>query len=363
MVACWHVSAGNEKGGLPYVAQAMEQSAWHLQQRSLPEGRWEQLVHGLCLPWHLARALLGAPAARRLYLRVAVTQALVVLGLGLALVWQQYQARKDAAASRAAMVEEVRRELGGSELTAEVPVEPLEEEPSEPEGLWFLWLKLLAALQGAQWVVVALSRDYHDLISREASLLTRLEPEDEPLEPRVRLNVRWGVRRVKQYLQGLWLTALGTPVLWLGSRVLPDPLDEWAFAVLSVAWSGWWVMVFTAGKSARAWREEATAEPWCLRGWWWLGEQAPVLKRFPLGLYGAVWEMSVRPVGSPAASAERQPWAFAGLAVVRVLSELPLLKCFIRPFIPVAAAHLLEVGGAAAGRSEPGPGEAELARG
>jgi hypothetical protein len=301
VVACWNVSVGNEKGGLPYGAGAMDQSAWHLQQRSLPEGRWAQLVHGLCLPWHLARALLRAPAARRLYLRVGVTQALVVLGLGLALL-------------------------------------------SESPDTRLFWLKLLAALQGAQWVVVALSRDYHDVIGREASLLTGLEPEDGPLEPRVRLDGRWVVRKLKQYLRGMWLTALGTPVLWLASRALPDPLDEWAFAGLSVAWSGWWLLVFTAGKSARAWRDEPAPAPWCLRGWRWLEAQLAVLKKFPLRVYGALWEVSVRPVGSPATRAERQPWAFAGLAVVRVLSELPLLKCFVRPLIPVAAAHLLEAG-------------------
>ncbi len=30
-----------------------------------------------------------------------------------------------------------------------------------------------------------------------------------------------------------------------------------------------------------------------------------------------------------------------GLAVIRALSMLPFLKCFLRPLIPVAAAHLV----------------------
>jgi hypothetical protein len=33
-----------------------------------------------------------------------------------------------------------------------------------------------------------------------------------------------------------------------------------------------------------------------------------------------------------------------GLAVARLLEQLPLVRCFLRPFIPVAAAHLLVAG-------------------
>ena len=57
---------------------------------------------------------------------------------------------------------------------------------------------------------------------------------------------------------------------------------------------------------------------------------------------------------------ERQPWAFAGLALMRAVGLVPGLKCFVRPLIPVAAAHLLEAH-RAAHPALPAPAPAKVA--
>ena len=59
-------------------------------------------------------------------------------------------------------------------------------------------LALLAAIYAslgiAQIGVLALSRDFHDALSRDLSLLVHLAPEDPPMRPKIRLDVPW-VRR------------------------------------------------------------------------------------------------------------------------------------------------------------------------
>jgi hypothetical protein len=286
--------------------------AMHFQRRELPPPRHpvRQFFHGLCLPFHLARALLSDPAARRRYVRVGSFQAMAILALGLMCT-------------------------GSADKAGDVAIE-----------LKF-WAKLLAAMQILQWIVVALSRDYHDAISRDASLLTGVPPEDEPLTPRVRLDVAWVRKKLSRRIRALLVFLAGLPALFMLTAPLPSRQD--LLSVLIPAWSAYWLVVFTAAKSARAWDEEATAgAPWFLRAWIWLTTRVPGLRWGFLQRYGRFWENRTRSVFSPAAEVERQPWAFAGLSVIRALAILPLLKCFLRPLVPVAAAHLLVAQRAAA---------------
>lgn len=215
-------------------------------------------------------------------------------------------------------------------------------------GLAF-WAALFAALQLAQWVVIALSRDYHDAISRKASLLTGLTPEDEEFSPRVRLNTGWLRKKLKRRWRAFLLLMVGVPALLLltlptmgGSRVV--------FTALFTAWSAWWWVVFTAAKSARAWEPSAgpPRQPWFLRGWTALTTHVPGFRWGALQRYGASWRQRTEEVFAPIASTERHPWVFAGLAVVRFLGSFPPMKFFVRPLIPVASAHLLEEDVAAA---------------
>ncbi len=251
----------------------------------------------MSLPLHLARALLADAAARRRYLWVAFLQSSVILGLALAFT-----------------------------------------SPVRERALQY-WAALFASLQIAQWVVIALSRDYHDAISRDASLLSALEPEDEPLTPRIRLDVPWLRKKLSRRLRGLMVFLSGMPLIMMIATPFSD--GGHLLAGLTSAWSAYWLVVFTAGKSARAWDDASPREPWFLRAWRFLTTRVPGFRWGLPRRYGLFWENRTRSVFPPAAAAEKLPWAFAGLAIIRALAMLPVVKCFLRPIIPVAAAHLL----------------------
>ena len=202
------------------------------------------------------------------------------------------------------------------------------------------WAALFGIMQLVQWVVIALSRDYHDAISREASLLTALEPEDGPLTPRVRLDMRWVRKKISRRIRALLVFMSGLPLIYALTALL-YPIRSELLAVLLPAWSAYWLVVFITAKSAYAWTNAEAGPPWFLRGWTWLTTRVPGFRWSFLQRYGEFWTRRTREVFPPAAEMEKQPWAFAGLTLVGTLSMLPLVKCFVRPLIPVAAGHLL----------------------
>ncbi len=271
-----------------------------------------QFVHGLCLPFHLVRVLLADGKSRWSYLKVGVTQAAVIVVLAVSFT----------GSSGRQVVESVRPDAWNRQLV--------------------YWAAIYSSLQVAQWVVIALSRDYHTALARELSLRMGLVPEDEPLTPRVRLDTRWLRRKLRRRWQALVVFSFGVPLLWLAREFLPG--GELLFPALLSLWGAWWYVVYTAGNSARAWGETEPPAPWFLRGWKWLPARIPPLRWTPYGMYGWLWTTFTRPVFSPAASVERRPWVLGGLAVVRALAMLPLVKCFLRPVIPVAVTHLLVEG-------------------
>jgi hypothetical protein len=355
--------------------------------------RLGQLVHGFCLPFHLVRSLWADRELRRRYLAVSVLQVAAIVGLAVLFTgsgkvavetvgpveWReqqgeeverrleeaedrmerarQFQKVAESAAAMAEMAgsdpEKVRAEVEQALKEAQVAEEgrraAREAAKAEGEKVESLekkrtvyhqavyWAALFSSLQIAQWIVIALSRDFHTVLEREVSLRTGVAPEDEPLTPRVRLNLPWLRRKMKQRWRAFVVLAFGAPVLW--AVTLPLPWRQELFAALMSLWAGWWFVVFTASKSALAWSEQAPREPWFLRGWKGFVARLPVL-----GRYGSMWTNHTRELFSPAASVERRPWGLVGLAVVRGLAALPLVKCFLRPFIPVAAAHLLAAG-------------------
>lgn len=201
------------------------------------------------------------------------------------------------------------------------------------------WVAVFGIMQIVQWIVIALSRDYHDALSREASLLTSLEPEDGPLTPRVRLDVPWVRKKLSRRLRAFVVFMAGMPVLYALTAAFP--IRHQLLAVLVPAWSAYWLVVFTTARSAYAWTDSAPRPPWFLRGWTFLTTRVPGFRWGFLQRYGDFWTRRTQGVFPPTAEAEKQPWAFAGLTVVGMLSMLPLAKCFLRPLIPVAAGHLL----------------------
>ncbi|WP_225413278.1 hypothetical protein [Stigmatella hybrida] len=329
----------------PFAAwEDVRSGAAHFQQRPLPSPQHplRAFVHGLCLPYHLLRALWADAAARRRYLWVSILQAITVLVLGGLLMDGGTKAvHRSASDKPPASAPEAPEEAEDSE-DDDIPgksAATLESEDLADVTSLEFWAALLAALHLVQWGVIALTRDYHDAIAREASLLTAIEPEDGPLTPRVRLNVRWLLKELRHRWRSLVVFVLGTVVL--SFLTLPLPGSRLLMGVLVPLWSAYWVVVFTASKSARAWTDTTAGAPWFLRGWTVLTTQVPGFRWKLLQGYGRFWTERTRFAFSPAAEVERQPWAFAGLSVVRALSMLPVLKCFLRPLIPVASAHLL----------------------
>jgi hypothetical protein len=361
----------------------------------LPVNRLRQFVHGLCLPFHLGRAFFEDRAVRRSYLKVGGLQALAVLGLAL-LFTGSGQKVVESAAQVGTLEERVQheaaeaRELARLERTLELArlatqgrAEDAERVRASVEEAQRLaekarrmrrvereaakkgrhtvkqvvyWAGLFSALQIAQWIVIALSRDYHTAFSRELSLRVGLVPEDEALTPRVRLNLPWLGTKLGRRWRGMLVLALGMPPLWAIWLVVPG--GKYLFPVLVAAWSAWWFVVFTAGKTARAWAEPEAREPWFLRGWNGLTSRFALLRWALFGVYGSLLTTFTRPLFSPAASVERQPWTLSGLAVVRALALLPPLKCFLRPLVAVAAQYLLEQEAATQGSGASPPGAA-----
>lgn len=208
-------------------------------------------------------------------------------------------------------------------------------------GSWEFWVAFFGSLSVVQWVIVALSRDFHTVISREASLATGVPPEDPEIHPRVRLNVPWMRAKLRHRWRAFVLFAVGFPAL----AILTTPVlwNKPVFTTLSTLWGFWWLTVFTAAKSNRAWASPVTDRPWFLRGWARLAQTVPFLGWGPFHWYSGVWTRKTEGVGAPIACVERQPWAFAGLAATRFLGTLPPFRCFTRPFISVASAHLLNL--------------------
>lgn len=356
------------------------------------QARAQQFMHGLRLPLQLARALRTNEEAWRRYLRVAVLQSLIVVGVGYlsrdsaneAVEKAQARAQRRAEAEQVvkslqqspqqpmpltmvingttfelddsgAWIEQAVRKLLGLPLPPPASAEPSPAPAEEPisakpeESSWQVpqalrdefqyWAALFATMQIVQWIVIALSRDYHDAISRDASLLSSIEPEDEPLRPRVRVDLTWMGKKFSRRVRAIIVFGVGVPVFYLFTG--PLGLSETLWLPAFLLWTAYWLAVFTTSKTALSWQDESGRAPWFLRAWTWLTTKMPGFRWGLLRAYGRFWANRTRSVFSPAVEFEKQPWAFMGLAVIRALAILPVAKCFLRPLIPVAAAHLV----------------------
>jgi hypothetical protein len=348
---------------------------FHPERRSLPSAGVKQFIHGLVLPFHLARVLFEDRVAWRRYFQVACVQmaatlvlAAVFVGAGEGLISEEVVEEAPFTEAELAAQERAREELGervkdlalaakqaleggGSRQEVEAKAaafsraqEQLEalKEPTAPSLRTRVvrWAALFTALQIAQWIVIALSRDYHDAIGRDLSLRSGVPPEDEPLTPRIRLDMPWLRKKMQRRWRAFFVVSMGMPLLW-AIRWMPL-FGAFVFSVLFTVWGGWWFVVFTASKSARAWEVPTPRPPWFLRALEWLSERVPLFRSGPVRTYRELWARSTEFIFAPSTTAERLPWAFSGLALSRALAAVPLAKCFLRPLMPVAAAHLLE---------------------
>jgi hypothetical protein len=288
--------------------------------------RLQRFGHGLALPAAFARAVLADPALRGRYLRVVSVQFAITVGVGLYLVlrWGPSGDLEDLTlASQAAF-----------------------------------WSALYATLCVVEWVVIALSRDYHSALARDISLLTGVPPEDEAIRPSIGLDFKWMFRKLKGRMRGYLAIASAAPLFSI--IALFGPVGSVVSAVLFAAWSVYWHGVFTTAKTARSWTNEDSApEPFYLRTWNQAERNLPRVIRWIPATYGKIWHRLTRSLFAPASRFEASPYELTGLAAARVVQYLPGIYLLVRPIFGVAAAHLLLL---EEQRRAAAPGEATGAR-
>ena len=205
-------------------------------------------------------------------------------------------------------------------------------------------LALLAALYAslgiAQTAILALSRDFHDQLSRDISLLINVAPEDPPMRPKVRLDLPWLRRKTKRRVRFFIGFLPGTVLITIVGRLVPP--HRTLTTVLTALWAAYWWMVMTAGQSARAWTPpETTQMPWYLRAWFTLIDKVFLFRWGLPRWWGRIWDRMARNFHGPAERVEEQPLEFAGLSLSRALVLIPVVKLLLRPVFPVSVAHLL----------------------
>lgn len=294
---------------------------------------------GLVLPFRLFGAMRRDAELRRSYLTVVLTQAFGALSLfALFLANDVHEIRDlctglgDIARTLATVMSAGRKITGDEgELLKKIAIS-IADEAARAYTMLFI----------AEWIVIALSRQYIDRLSRHISLTSALPPEDPARSPAIRVDVPWMKKKLKRRARSIYIYAVGIPAL----AVLSWPLswatyDGFAYGTLTALWAVYWFVVGVAGKTGYSWSDENAPDPWFLRA-------LSRLERFRAVAWYVRWlRKATRSVSSPMRAAERAPAPFLGLTLARSLFAFPIVSILIRPFIPVAAAKILQVEGVA----------------
>jgi hypothetical protein len=230
----------------------------------------------------------------------------------------------------------------GARLDDEAVAALEKELADEPRSLPAAWLALVfSALVAGQWVTMALSREYQEPIARDLCAVADIEPEDPERTPRVRLDFKWlrkkGLQRARGLLPGFLVF---TPVL-LVTKVLG--VDDYVMPPLMFSWTAYWWCAFTAGRSARAWRDaDAGVPPLPVRWWLERTHRTPGFRWFLPRWAGTFALWATRRDAAPAVALERAPWAFVGLGLARLVTSPPILRLVFRAPVDMAVAELLE---------------------
>jgi hypothetical protein len=346
-------------------------------------GRLLRVGYGMGLPLAILRAVWSSAAARRAYVRVMLAQiATVLAGTTLAVACAHMNdddpSRKMNLSIDGHGVRINTLADDSDEDEPDTPAPPEEPEdsgdsgrirlrkvtaaearraaaaaPPAPEGAleraraWLsdrvgpavaFWSEVYATLGIVEWIVIALSREYHDALSKTASELSGVPPEETPPRPSIRLNVRWLMKKMRRRVRGLLLVGVGAPALWplwialsAGSALLTALLG---------AWGVYWLLVFTVGKTEHAWSAASPPDPWYVR-WAERAARHRVLRFWIWPWYARLLRWMGTPLFAPAAHLERAPYEVVGLAIARALTRLPGLYTIFRPIIPVAATHVV----------------------
>jgi hypothetical protein len=335
-------------------------------------------VHGLMLPLSLFMATLRSPRLRRPYLRLALVRAAVLLVVGVT-AWASGCAEGDKSDKVVTVrhdkpeasvetpvdvdapgfhmhIDESKNQGNLTILGHPVPIEVNgEDATSAPaptplpasrfarvrDSLKRGWKEIVAfvgLLSVVEGIIVFFSRRWDDWLSFYLSGLAGIRPElAEPPVRKLALDLKWLRKKLRRRIRGYIIFGSGMPLLYL-LRLVPVA-GGWLFAIAVTLWAWYWGGVFTASKSAHAWADDGAAPPPLVvrsfgvpfaTGWWW----------WPLRRYGRVWAWLVRGVNSAAATFERSPAAFLGLALARAVLALPGLYLLARPIVPVAAGRI-----------------------
>jgi hypothetical protein len=369
----------------PQAIVARERSALALHQASLrggalpapraaPKGTF---VHGLLLPLSLFVATLRSRELRAPYLRlVAFRGALLALfavlalalggstekerGSGITVHYDEDGDKKDEPVNvdlpgLHVHLDETKQQNDVTFLGQKVPVTQegagasTPAAPPPPASRWGVmkeklnrgWKAVVAfvgALSVTEGIIVFFSRRWDDWLSFYISAIAGIRPESaEPPARRLALDLKWLWRKLKRRVRGYVIFGSGMPLLYL--LTLVPVVGGWLFGISVTLWAWYWVGVFTASKSAHAWADDGVAPAPVLvrtfnagvaKGWW----------LWPLRVYGRVWAWVVRGVNSAAATFDRSPAPFLGLALARAILALPGLYLLARPIVPVAAGRL-----------------------
>lgn len=231
----------------------------------------------------------------------------------------------------------------GAEDETDAPAKPKRGKPKKHRSR-DLWARLSSIYGFAvlfEWALVALSRKYDEQVARRLALASDVVPEDPEETPRIRLDPRWGYRKVRQRIRGFVVFGAGFPAYLL---TLVTPLSFFhaaparaGFDVIVVGWAIYWSGVFAASKSAHAWHDETTAPPPAfLRTFAGAFGSAPILR-----YWARAWTWATRGLFAPAATFERDPFGFWGFALFRIVSHVPFVYTFVRPAVPVVSAALI----------------------
>ena len=283
-------------------------------------GAWlREFSAGLILPARILSGALADPHLRGRYLRAVAVQigATILLFFTMCCVWSSPIL-----------------DLGDSVRSGELR-DALDEAGT-----------LLAMMYVSQWIVLALSRDYTDQLSRRLSVGCGLPPEEMERNPNVRIDVRWMKKKLRRRLRATYLYLVGLPAIGLVSLPVGFALswvsrgDTIAYSVLAFAWSAYWAVVGVTSKTAYAWNEPPPAfQPWFMR-------VLARVERYAIVRWYVRWvRKATTSVRAPTVIFEQAPLPLFGLAVARALTGAPLLSIFVRPLVPVAVAEIFKQAG------------------
>jgi len=202
--------------------------------------------------------------------------------------------------------------------------------------------ELLLLLVAAHMVVLGLSFEFHDDLTRRASLWLGVVPEDPDRPPRFRFNLGWVRKRIRRRWRGWLIMTVGIAML------APLRLFNQGLHVLATTfWSLHWFGVFALGKSAVAWREPIHRAPWLIRmrnacqthPWMYALPPVWIAHALQSPLHN-LWPVVV--------NTEDHPGEALGLAGLHALSNVPVFGFLLRPWVSLCSAMLLDEGPRAA---------------